>query len=163
MRGRLTREFLPPRGHSPSNPVSVGAPLRDMTAAIAMHMSPHPITHPALLQLCLLLPCEARDAETQVKKHLGHDRFPYASAVVAVCPQPSRAFAAFVTYPEWVAQAHLSTVLLDLRLAALQGRGPVISAYLPRPATAADVRKKLASTRWAIAASMLEAALTLAR
>ena len=101
-----------------------------------------PYYAPALLQLCLLLPCEARDAEAQVKKHLGHDRFPYASAVVAVCPQPSQAFAAFVAYPEWAAQARLSTVLLDLRLAALQGRGPTISAYLPRPATAADVRKE---------------------
>ena len=101
-----------------------------------------PFYAPALFQLHLPLPCEARDAEVQVKKHLGHDRFPYASAIAAVCPQPSPAFAAFIAYPEWATPACLSVVMLDLRLAALQGRGPIIAAFVSRPTTAAEIRKE---------------------
>ena len=134
------QRVLPVEVHPPANAVGRAAGHGDHCACDVYVASP--FYAPAFFQLHLPLPCEARDAEVQVKKHLGHDRFPYASAIAAVCPQPSPAFAAFVAYPEWATPAYLSVVMFDLRLAALQGRGPIIAAFVSRPTTAAEIRKE---------------------
>ena len=101
-----------------------------------------PFYTPELLQLTWFLPCEARDAEHQVRACLQQDLYPFAPAVVAVRPQPSRDFAAFLAIPEWTTFVGLSAVLLDLRLATVNRDGPVIGAYLSRPTTASEIRRE---------------------
>ncbi|CAE7453752.1 unnamed protein product [Symbiodinium sp. CCMP2592] len=101
-----------------------------------------PYYDPQLLQLYWTVPCEARDAERYVSRHLRHTHFPHASMFVACQPQPSREFATFLAIPEWTTFAGLSGVVLDLRAATIGQEGPIIGSFLSRPTTAAEIRRE---------------------
>ncbi|CAE7762327.1 unnamed protein product [Symbiodinium sp. CCMP2456] len=88
---------------------------------------------PEALTLPLQLPCEVRDAEFAVSRHLQSLRLPYSDVVIAADPQPCTSASTFIVLPPWTTHAGASAVVLDLTRMPLDGQGPIIACFLTRP------------------------------
>ena len=101
-----------------------------------------PFYLPECFEVSVQVPCEEDDVSRAVARSMTAIASPSPWTIATVRPQPSSDFASFAVFPEWTTFAGLSAVVLDLRLATIDGKGPIIGAYLTRPTSVAEIRRE---------------------
>ena len=97
---------------------------------------------PEKLFFPLQVPCEVRDAELAVKRHLKQLRLPFADVVVAAKPQPWPDVSVFLVQPAWTTYAGLSAVVLDMTRMPIGSTGPIVACFLTRPTNRVEILRE---------------------
>ena len=97
---------------------------------------------PELLFLPLQVPCETRDAEFAVSRHVKHLKLPFADVVVAAKPQPWPDASVFLVQPAWATHAGLSAVVLDMTRMPIGSTGPIVACFLTRPTNKVEILRE---------------------
>ena len=97
---------------------------------------------PEKLFFPLQVPCEVRDAELAVKRHLKQLRLAFADVVVAAKPQPWPDASVFLVQPVWTTYAGLSAVVLDMTRMPIGSTGPIVACFLTRPTNRVEILRE---------------------
>ena len=97
---------------------------------------------PELLCLPLQVPCEPRDAEFAVSRHVKQLKLPFADVVIAAKPQPWPDASVFLIQPAWTTHAGLSAVVLDMTRMPVGSTGPIVACFLTRPTNKVEILRE---------------------
>ncbi|CAE7243636.1 unnamed protein product [Symbiodinium sp. CCMP2592] len=137
LRGEGRPDSLPPEVFPRVMPVAATTSHAGLKAHVVS-----PFFVPESLDLELQRPCDIRDLERRVARHVSTLNLAFSNAIVTASVQPWPSCAVLLVYPEWTSFAGLSAVVLDLTSMQPQRQGPLTACFVTRPTSRQEMLRE---------------------